>query len=104
MGSSTNGASDGLPDGQPALLAEDDARGLQTSWEAIQVTFVDRPRAAVADADALVADVMQRVARSFADERASLETRWNAGDDVSTEDLRQTLQRYRSFFQRLLTV
>jgi hypothetical protein len=31
-----------------------------------------------------------------------LEKRWGQGDSVSTEDLRLALQRYRSFFDRLL--
>jgi hypothetical protein len=59
-------------------------------------------RRAVQDADALVADLMQRLARMFASERGQLESRWAGGDDVSTEDLRRGLRRYRSFFERLL--
>jgi hypothetical protein len=71
-------------------------------WKEIQAQFVDEPRSAVQDADALVADLMQRLARTFAAERAQLESRWASGEDVSTEDLRQGLRRYRSFFERLL--
>ena len=44
------------------------------------------------------------LARSFNEARSSLEEQWSRGDDVSTEDLRITLQRYRSFFERLLEV
>jgi hypothetical protein len=65
--------------------------------------FVDEPRRAVEQADALVADLMQRLASVFSDERKSLEGQWDRGDDVSTEDLRVALQRYRSFFDRLLS-
>ena len=72
------------------------------SWEEIQVRFVDEPRGAVEDADALVATVMQRLAEGFASERERLEAQWGRGEDISTEDLRVALQRYRSFFQRLL--
>jgi sirohydrochlorin ferrochelatase len=66
----------------------------------IQVRFVDEPRGAVEDADALVATVMQRLAEGFASERERLEAQRGRG--ISTEDLRVALQRYRSFFQRLL--
>jgi hypothetical protein len=45
---------------------------------------------------------MQRLTQMFASEREELESRWAGGDDVSTEDLRRGLRRYRSFFERLL--
>jgi hypothetical protein len=92
--STTNG--DSAP-----LLA--DSGGFQARWEEIQVRFVDEPRGAVEDADALVATVMQRLAEGFAQERERLEAQWGRGEDISTEDLRLALQRYRSFFQRLLS-
>jgi len=63
---------------------------------------VDEPRQTVAEADKLVAVVMQRLAEGFANERSGLEKQWDRGDNVSTEDLRVALQRYRSFFDRLL--
>ena len=59
--------------------------------------------ASVLPADTLVADLMQRLASSFAEERKQLENQWDQGDDVSTEDLRVALTRYRSFFERLLS-
>ena len=65
--------------------------------------FVDEPRDSVAQADALVADLMQQLAASFSEERERLEKQWDSGDDVSTEDLRVALTRYRSFFDRLLS-
>jgi hypothetical protein len=80
-----------------------DADSYQTRWEEIQVRFVDEPRGAVEDADALVATVMQKLAEGFAQERERLEAQWGRGEDISTEDLRVALQRYRSFFQRLLS-
>ena len=73
-------------------------------WQAIQADFVDDPRQAVTEADELVAELIQQLAKSFADERSKLEGQWGRGDDVSTEDMRIALQRYRSFFGRLLTV
>jgi hypothetical protein len=88
---------------QPAqLLAPDELQAILGRWREIQAGFVDEPRQAVQDADRLVADLMQRLARMFATEREQLEARWSAGDSVSTEDLRLGLQRYRSFFERLL--
>jgi hypothetical protein len=58
----------------------------------------------VEQADALVAEAIKRLAETFANERNQLEGQWDRGGDVSTEDLRQALQRYRSFFSRLLSV
>jgi hypothetical protein len=72
-------------------------------WQEIQAGFVDEPRRAVQDADALVVDMMDRLARTLASEREQLELPGKAGE-VSTEDLRQGLQRYRALFERLLAV
>lgn len=85
------------------LLPQDEAAEFQTRWKALQTSFVDEPRRAVEEGDTLVAELMQKLANSFAEERQSLETQWDRGDDVSTEDLRIALQRYRSFFDRLLS-
>jgi hypothetical protein len=91
------------PDTTP--LFDDAVTGeLRDRWTDVQSAFVDEPRTAVEQADALVADVMKRLAAVFADERKSLEGQWSRGDDISTEDLRLALQRYRSFFDRLLSV
>ena len=85
------------------LLPHDQSERFTTGWQEIQASFVDQPRDAVAQADALVADLMQRLAASFSNERERLEAQWDRGDDVSTEDLRVALTRYRSFFDRLLS-
>jgi hypothetical protein len=85
-----------------ALLADEELDGFRGRWDAVQVGFVDEPRGSVQQADALVAELMQRLAQTFSDERTSLESQWEQGADVSTEDLRVALQRYRSFFDRLL--
>ena len=77
---------------------------MRRAWESIQAGFVDEPRRAVEDADHLVASAMKRLAEMFADERQRLESQWDRGDDVSTEELRVALQRYRGFFGRLLSV
>src|SRR5262249_57448820 len=86
------------------LFAQNDADGLRTQWNEIQTGFVDQPRSAVERADTLVADVMKRLAESFARERDTLDRQWDHGDNVTTEDLRLALQRYRSFFDRLLSI
>jgi hypothetical protein len=85
-----------------SLLEDGELRGITMRWKDIQAEFVDEPATAVKEADALVAELMQRLAAMFAAERAELETRWAGGNEVSTEDLRQGLRRYRSFFERLL--
>lgn len=84
------------------LLGDDELRTAVTRWQEIQAQFVDEPRRAVCEADALVADLVQRLAAVFARERAQLEARWSSDSAVDTEDLRQGLQRYRAFFERLL--
>jgi hypothetical protein len=84
------------------LLATEDAEGFRARWTDIQTGFVDAPRRAVEQADALVAELMQHLAGTFADERGRLEGHWDRGDDVPTDDLRDAFQRYRSFFERLL--
>jgi hypothetical protein len=96
----TQGSSAGTD--QEPLFPSDQSERFTTRWQEIQTSFVDHPREAVAQADTLVADLMQRLAASFSQERERLETQWDKGDDVSTEDLRVALTRYRSFFDRLL--
>ncbi len=76
----------------------------QARWRDVQTDFVDDPRRAVSQADQLVAEVMQALARTFSEERAGLEGQWDTGGDVSTEDLRIAMRRYRSFFSRLLSL
>ena len=85
-----------------SLLDDSELQNITMRWKDIQAEFVDEPAEAVQEADALVAELMQRLAAMFATERAELETRWAGDSEVSTEDLRQGLRRYRSFFERLL--
>jgi hypothetical protein len=99
----TRHAVDGSADNAP-LFHDEEGRGFRSRWEAVQTGFVDEPRAAVEQADALVAEVIKRLAEVFATERTTLEQQWGRGDNVSTEDLRVAMKRYRSFFERLLSV
>jgi hypothetical protein len=91
-------------DGSTQLFPSNELQDLRTRWKDIQTGFVDEPRKAVEQADGLVASAMKRLAEVFAQERSGLEQQWDRGDNVSTEDLRVALQRYRSFFDRLLSV
>jgi hypothetical protein len=90
--------------GAAPLFVSNEADDFRSKWGKIQTNFVDEPRKAVQDADALVAAAMKKLAEIFANERNKLEREWDHGDDVSTEDLRIALRRYRSFFDRLLSV
>lgn len=86
------------------LFPNDEMQNLRTRWKAIQAAFVDDPRSAVEQADGLVSSATKRLADVFSGERSRLEKQWDHGENVSTEDLRVTLQRYRTFFERLLSV
>ncbi len=90
-----NGTNSGLMDGE-------DQKRFQARWNEIQAKFVDEPRTSVSDADALVTEVIQQVSKRLAEEVQSLESQWSQGDEVSTEDLRQVLQHYRSVFHNLV--
>lgn len=87
-----------------ALFAGNEANQLHARWDSIQVGFVDEPRKAVQEADALVSDTIKRLSEVFANERQNLEHQWGRNENVSTEDLRVALRRYRSFFSRLLAI
>ena len=90
--------------GSTPLFPGEELEGLRARWKEIQTAFVDEPRKAVEQADGLVASAMKRLAEVFAEERSRLEQQWDRGDSVSTEALRVALQRYRAFFDRLLSV
>ena len=99
----TSASTSDIGDDASELLPSDENAEFQRRWETIQTGFVDEPRQTVEQADELVAQVMKRLAEGFAAERERLEQQWGRGEDVSTEDLRVALQRYRGFFQRLLS-
>lgn len=99
----TDVGGDGPDQGAESLVDERESAAFQDRWNQVQSRFVDDPRAAVGDADALVAEVMQSVARGFAEHKAGLETQWTREEEPDTEQLRQALRRYRLFFSRLLS-
>ena len=86
------------------LFPNNELEALRSRWKEVQTTFVDEPRKAVEEADGLVASAMKRLAEVFAEERSNLEQQWDRGEDTDTEALRQSLRRYRSFFDRLLSM
>ncbi|HEU5092632.1 MAG TPA: hypothetical protein VFT30_08100 [Nitrospira sp.] len=86
------------------LFEDEAAQKFRSRWQVIQGKFVDDPRDSVKQADDLVADIIKSVTMSFADRRIGLEKQWNGGENISTEDMRLALKRYRSFFERLLTL
>ena len=84
----------------PAAVADD----FRSRWSAVQGSFVDDPGQAVRHGDELVAEVLKSLADSFSSERAKVEGQENQTGKTSTEDLRIALRRYRSFFERLLSL
>jgi hypothetical protein len=99
-----NGGAELNNQSEALLLKETETAQFRSRWDDIQRGFVDEPRKAVEQADTLVAEAIQQLAKLFAEERSKLEEQWSRGGDVSTDDLRVGLQRYRSFFQRLLEI
>lgn len=104
QGAQTTDRADADMEATAPLLPSDQSGRFEQRWHEIQASFVDQPRQAVEQADTLVAELMQELASGFSETRSGLEAQWdNEGDDVSTEDLRVALTRYRSFFNRLLS-
>ncbi len=89
-------------DTEEPLLGTKETEEYRRKWSEIQGRFVDDPQDAVRSADTLVAEVMQDLAGSFSTRKQGLEGQWGRGEQVATEDLRVSLQHYRSFFNRLL--
>jgi hypothetical protein len=85
------------------LVPSDRADQFASRWNEVKGMFVDEPRKAVQQADALVGELLDDLERSFREQRKDIE-RGLENDDTSTEDLRMALRRYRSFFDRLLSV
>ncbi|MEU6578592.1 hypothetical protein [Streptomyces sp. NPDC046805] len=95
-------ATETVEEGAEPLIDPQDTESYRARWEEIQGTFVDDPKDAVHSADALVADVIQSLAETFADHKKELEAEWSRGEKVETEELRVALQQYRTFFNQLL--
>lgn len=84
------------------LLDPEDTAWFHDRWHELHAAFVDEPQRVLAGADALVVELLHRVAQSFAADRAALEAQWRGGGQASAEELRLAVQRRRSFFERVL--
>src|SRR5258705_2012794 len=93
-----------LPHAEESLVPKRQTEAMRERWKAIQASFVDEPRKAVQDADELVESTVQHIEEVFRSQRSQMEQQWSGGKDASTEDLRLSLQRYRTFFDRLLSL
>jgi hypothetical protein len=89
---------------EESLISSRQTEDLRSRWTIIQASFVDEPRKAVKEADALLSAAIKQIEESFTDQRSQLEKQWSQGSEASTEDLRLALQRYRTFFDRLLSI
>ena len=77
---------------------------LRTRWNLIQSEFVNEPRTSVEQADALVAETLERIEQAFSEQRTVLNEQLVNHADLSTEDLRIALKGYRTFLNRLLAL
>jgi hypothetical protein len=84
------------------FLDREESENLRTRWNEIQGRFVDEPASSVQQADELVTEVIEKITRMFGDGHSSLQGQWKQGNEITTEDLRKVLQRYRSFFNSLV--
>ena len=91
-------------DSSQSIAFVSDPEGLQRRWDSVQVGFVDDPRNAVREADALVSATIEELAAGFNEQRSRLEAAWASGSEASTDDLRGAFRTYRGFFERLLSV
>ena len=83
-------------------LNPEDTSSLKTRWNEIQAEFVDNPHKSVEMADEMVVETLQRIEQLFSEKRMILDERWMNQTDISTEDLRVSLQYYHAFLNRLL--
>ncbi|MHA6781537.1 hypothetical protein ACVGOW_11155 [Pseudonocardia saturnea] len=89
--------------GRERLVPAARAQEYGARWDAVKGAFVDEPRQAVRQADVLVGELLDELERLFREQRNGLEQGLDT-DATSTEDLRLALRRYRSFFDRLLSL
>jgi len=84
------------------LIPSERAESYNSRWNELKSEFVDEPRRAVRGANELVGEVLDELEELFRSQRADLEHGLDS-EQTTTEDLRQALGRYRSFFDRLLS-
>ena len=86
------------------LFTQHATTDFRSRWDVIQRGFVDDPQEAVRAGDDLVAQVIKSLSDSFSEQRSELEGETNQTEKSSTENRRLAFQRYRSFFERLLSI
>jgi hypothetical protein len=103
------------------LLTPEESARFQDAWQHVQSKFVDDPAAAVAEADALVGDLMhtrgypmtdfERRVEDVSVDHAAVVNHYreahaiavrHARNEASTEDLRKAIVHYRALFEDLL--
>jgi len=89
---------------EASLIPKRQMEDLRSRWTSIQANFVDDPRKAVEEANALVSSALKQIEESFRDQHGQIQKQWTKGADASTEDLRIALQQYRMCFDRLLSL
>jgi hypothetical protein len=103
VGNTSSVGNPSMDSGADALFGSGEAAKLRAQWQEIQVAFVDEPRKSVQQADELVENVTKRLTDMFSEQRTRLEREWDKGE-ISTEDLRNAFRRYRTLFDRLLSI
>ena len=81
-----------------------DADGYRASWVRIQSGFVDDPRRSVTEAAELIKQITSTLVSAVQERERTLRGAWDGSGDADTEDLRNALRDYRSFFERLIGV
>jgi hypothetical protein len=94
--------SDAATEQRATLIPPDRAESFNSRWTELKGQFVDEPRGAVRGANELVGEVLDELEELFRRQRDELEQGLDS-EQTTTEDLRQALGRYRSFFDRLLS-
>lgn len=90
-------------DAKVTLIDQDRAESYKARWVELKGDFVDEPRRAVRGANELVGEVLDELEELFRKQRADIEQGLDS-HDATTEDLRLALGKYRSFFERLLSI
>jgi hypothetical protein len=99
---------DGRVTGMPAtdperefeLFPSTDVDGFRQRWDALQASFVDDPKGAASQAEALIGELVDRVGRRHQELRDEIGRNGDSGD--ATESNRIAIRRYRAFFRSLV--
>ncbi|MDO3702179.1 hypothetical protein Q3W71_10875 [Micromonospora sp. C28SCA-DRY-2] len=87
---------------EPATLFEADvAQRFRDRWRDVQLRFVDDPRAAAGEAQALVDEAIQALASALSAQKSRLGA-WQDAGSADTEQLRMAVRQYRDFLDRVL--